>query len=56
MILSHLCVSSFIITQIKQLVEKARARKLAPNEFNGGLSGKKLVSIYHCSSGSSFDL
>jgi hypothetical protein len=36
MILSHLCVSSFIITQIKQLVEKARAGKLAPNEFNGG--------------------
>jgi hypothetical protein len=27
---------SFIITQVKQLAEKARAGKLAPNEFQGG--------------------
>jgi hypothetical protein len=56
MILSHLWVSSFIITQIKQFAEKARAEKLASNEFNGGHSGKQLVSVYHCSSMSSFDL
>lgn len=33
---SHLWVSSFLITQVKQLAEKARAGKLAPNEFQGG--------------------
>jgi hypothetical protein len=36
MVLSHLWVSLFIITQVKQLAEKARAGKLAPNEFQGG--------------------
>ena len=36
MVLSHLSVSLFIITQVKQLAEKARAGKLAPNEFQGG--------------------
>ncbi|GJM96985.1 hypothetical protein PR202_ga13873 [Eleusine coracana subsp. coracana] len=34
--MNHLWLSLCLITQVKQLAEKARAGKLAPNEFQGG--------------------
>jgi len=38
--------SPFLITQVKQLAEKARAGKLAPNEFQGGTFSISNLGMY----------